>query len=160
MWEILAYAPLVILMTIASISDIKTKTIPDWISAIGIVLGFFLCPWTMLGPTQNGPWLSSLSGMTVGAGIFWMIRFSGSIAFKREAMGEGDLAIIAMIGSFLGWQACVVTLIASSPIGIAYALTFKDHELPYGPSLCLAALLTMIFWSHLSPPLAPFFQLW
>ena len=38
-----------------------------------------------------------------------VVRVLGSQVLRREAMGFGDVTLMAMIGAFLGWQAAVLT---------------------------------------------------
>ena len=46
----------------------------------------------------------------------------GSLALRREAMGFGDVTLMAMIGAFLGWQAAVLTFFLAPFFGLAHAL--------------------------------------
>lgn len=78
-------------------------------------------------------------------------RISGvleSVVIPREAMGFGDVKFLACIGAFLGWQAVLFTIFASSIIGcvagVAGILIARDKAksiLPFGPYLALAAAL-------------------
>ena len=51
--------------------------------------------------------------MAVGAAVIWTIRFIASVILKREAMGFGDVTLMAMIGAFLGWQAVIIVFFLS-----------------------------------------------
>ncbi len=51
-----------------------------------------------------------------------MIRVVGTFVFRREAMGSGDIHIMAMIGAFLGWQVAVVTPFLAAFVGLVPAL--------------------------------------
>ncbi len=66
-------------------------------------------------------------------------------------MGFGDVTLMAMIGAFLGWQPCLVIFFlapfAGLVVGVLRLILFRDKEIPYGPFLCLAALLTIVKWS-------------
>lgn len=81
----------------------------------------------------------------------------------REAMGLGDVKFMAAIGAFLGWQAVVFSLMASSIIGsvvgvgmIALGKKEAGVRLPYGPYIALAAVIWIFggqewwrwFWAH------------
>jgi len=55
-----------------------------------------------------------------------------------------------MIGSFLGWQRALITFFLAPffgvVIGIINLVSKKDHTIPYGPFLAIAALISM-FWT-------------
>ncbi len=97
--------------------------------------------------------LSSLAGMAAGGGMVWMIRLIGAFVLRREAMGFGDVTLMAMIGTFLGWQAVLLVFFIGPLFGLVPALTetlLRRHlqtPIPYGPFLCLGALTVMVFWS-------------
>jgi leader peptidase (prepilin peptidase) / N-methyltransferase len=68
------------------------------------------------------------------------------LILPREAMGLGDVKFMAAIGAFMGWQATLFSLLASSLIGAVVGVTlivFKKREwssrLPYGPYIAIAA---------------------
>lgn len=96
---------------------------------------------------------SSLIGLTVSAVLVWAIREGASRAMGREAMGFGDVTLMAMIGAWLGWQPSVLIFFMATFIGLTHGLIglvlHRDNELPYGPSLCLAAVLVVIAWRPL-----------
>lgn len=74
------------------------------------------------------------------------------VVIPREAMGFGDVKLIAAIGAFLGWEGVLFTVFSSSVIGfiagLAGILVSRDRSktiLPYGPYLALGAMLWMVF---------------
>jgi prepilin signal peptidase PulO-like enzyme (type II secretory pathway) len=94
--------------------------------------------------------LSALVGMAAAGGLVWMVRIIGAVALQREAMGFGDVTLIAMIGAFVGWQPCVMIFFlapfAGLVVGVLRLILFRDKEIPYGPFLCLATLFLIVFW--------------
>ena len=58
-------------------------------------------------------------------------------------MGFGDVTLMMMVGTFLGWQACLIAFFlapfAALVIGIAQFVLRRDDVIPYGPFLCLAS---------------------
>jgi prepilin signal peptidase PulO-like enzyme (type II secretory pathway) len=97
--------------------------------------------------------LSSLAGLAIGGGIVWIVRVLGSSVLGREAMGFGDVTLMAMIGAMLGWQAAVIVFFLAPLMGIVVGLTAwavrGQSEIPYGPFLCLAAMTTIVGWAAL-----------
>ena len=80
--------------------------------------------------------LKSVSGAALGMRI------------PREAMGAGDVWLMGMLGCWIGWQGLLFTLFAASLLALVWALITKlgaGKPMPFGPFLCLAALLYW-FW--------------
>lgn len=96
---------------------------------------------------------SGLVGLGVSAGLVWCIREGASRSLGREAMGLGDVTLMAMVGAWVGWQASVLTFFLAAFIGLAHGLVqlvrHRENELPYGPSLCLACAAVVVFWRPL-----------
>ena len=96
---------------------------------------------------------SALVGMAASGGIVWSTRAGASRALGREAMGLGDVTLMAMVGAWLGWQACVLTFFLATFLGLTHGLfqllRHRESELPFGPSLCLAAALVVVCWRPL-----------
>ena len=42
-------------------------------------------------------------GYLIGAAVVWGVRIFGSLAFGKEAMGLGDVHVLAAIGACMGW---------------------------------------------------------
>ncbi len=108
------------------------------------------------GKIDAGHWrslLSSLVGMAAGGAIVWAVRIIGTRALGQEAMGFGDVTLVAMIGAFLGWQPCLMLFFIAPFIGVLIALAqlivTRRTEIWYGPFLCAGALLTIVFWATL-----------
>ena len=95
--------------------------------------------------------LSAAVGMAAGGGLIWSVRIIGTAALKREAMGFGDVTLVAMIGTFLGWQSCLIIFflapMAGLVVGLLQVILFRDTEIPYGPFLCLAAVVVIVCWT-------------
>jgi leader peptidase (prepilin peptidase) / N-methyltransferase len=107
--------------------------------------------------------LSALVGMAAGGGVIWLVRILGSAALGREAMGFGDVTLMAMIGAFLGWQPCLVIFflapLAGLVVGLARWILRGRREIPYGPFLCLATLALIVGWGGIWREVSRFFEL-
>lgn len=94
--------------------------------------------------------LTSLVGMAVTGGLVWVVRKVGTAALGREAMGFGDVTLMMMIGTFVGWQAGVVIFfvspLAGLVVGVILLITKSDDVIPYGPFLCLGTLFVIVQW--------------
>jgi len=73
---------------------------------------------------------------------------ANEIVIPREAMGFGDVKLLAAIGAFLGWQATVFSIFLSSFAGSIVGLTLivlgkknLQGRIPYGPYIALGALV-------------------
>lgn len=130
-------------------SDLRW-VLPDWMDPY--FLNQPLPDWITAWPHLHG--LSvSLAGLLVGGGLTWVLRILGKWALRREAMGFGDVILMAMIGSFLGWQASVMVFFIAPMIALVVVVATwifrRDRELPFGPYLSLAALYVILDWQPL-----------
>jgi leader peptidase (prepilin peptidase)/N-methyltransferase len=95
--------------------------------------------------------LTSLVGMAAGGGLIWLVRIIGTNVLGREAMGFGDVTLVAMIGTFLGWQTCLMVFFLAPFFALGFGLMkvilHSEHEIPYGPFLCMATLVILLRWS-------------
>ena len=107
--------------------------------------------------------LSALVGLAACGGIIWAIRIIGSAVLRREAMGFGDVTLMAMIGAFLGWQTFPLVLFGAAitglVVGVIGLVLRHGPEIPYGPFLCLAALAVLVRWAALWEWMAPVYAL-
>jgi leader peptidase (prepilin peptidase)/N-methyltransferase len=74
------------------------------------------------------------------------------IVIPREAMGFGDVLLLAMIGSFLGWQAVLFTIVAGSVLGTVCAVVPRligraewGARIPFGPYLAAGAMIWLFY---------------
>jgi prepilin signal peptidase PulO-like enzyme (type II secretory pathway) len=105
--------------------------------------------WSIGGPHWAGLG-SGLAGIIIGGGLVWLVRILATAALRREAMGFGDVTLLAMIGAFLGWQAAVVVFflapLAAVAVAVGRLLLRGDTEIFFGPFLCLATAATVLGW--------------
>lgn len=120
-------------------------SMPGWLSSCVMFVG--VPGWMTAHPHLHGLCVA-LAGIVVGGGSVWAVRLVGFWALKREAMGFGDVMLMAMIGSFIGWQGTIIVFLLSllSAVIIAVPLWFiwRDRELPYGPYLSLGTLILLL----------------
>ncbi|MDI6758503.1 MAG: prepilin peptidase [Candidatus Omnitrophota bacterium] len=176
-YDLFFYIILVSSLIIASFIDIRYRIIPDEISVGGLVIGFVLSALKGLSlnpglkPQIAGfgfltwntkPILDSFLGIIIGGGIIYLTGVLFDLVYfkflkrppiqgETESIGGGDVKLLAMIGAFLGWQKAIFVFFIApffgAIIGIINLLAKKDHTIPYGPFLSLAALI-LIFWAE------------
>ena len=135
-----------------AVIDFHHRIIPDVITLPGIAAGALL---SALLPGMHGAsgWLQGLIasglGILVGGGFLWLLGVVAEFLLKKEAMGGGDVKLLAMIGAFIGVTGVAWTLFAGSLLGsvagIYYKLFAKEEQIPFGPFLGAAAVGYLFF---------------
>ncbi|MCC7011996.1 MAG: prepilin peptidase [Planctomycetes bacterium] len=129
---------------------------------------------------RAGALAGALAGIAVGAGVLYIVGLVGERAFRKEAMGFGDVKLLGAIGGFVGPGGALVALViasflgalvgvanivrlfafarsrararhASNRISTSYrAARQLGGEIPFGPYLALGSLPVLLYWSELS----------
>ena len=102
--------------------------------------------------------LGSVLGGLIGGFVVWLTRILGTLAFGREAMGMGDVDLMAAVGAALGAGPAIIAFFIAPFFGLALAvyLFFAGRrELPYGPYLSLATAAVMLFYCPIAQYLSP-----
>ncbi len=145
-------------------TDFERHILPDEFTLGGLVAGlvfaFFIPnePYfvSMLLSRYLGPRALSLSealfGAAVASGAIWLIGYLYGKFRGVDALGFGDVKMIAMVGAFLGLRGALETMIlgslAGSVIGVIYIrLARKDWRsfyIPFGSFLGIAGLAVVL----------------
>lgn len=134
-------------LTIIAFIDLNKQIVPDIISLPGIIIGFiisFFVPYISF--------VDSALGVVVGGGIILIIGLAGSVIFKKEAMGGGDVKLAAMIGAFLGWRYIIISLFLGFFLGalagillILSKIKSREDAIPFGPFIVLGSFITLLW---------------
>jgi len=135
--EMAFLAPAVVLGVIFTVISAGDSVIAGW--------------WSEIISTQK--WfaglLGSVFGFMIGAAVVWATRILGSLAFGREAMGLGDVHLMAAVGAVLGWIDPTIAFFVAPFFGLGWAIirlvAHRSREIPYGPFLSMATVVVMIF---------------
>lgn len=119
----------------------------------------FLFSWNCLPFAAEHPHLHgllvSLAGLIAGGGSVWLVRIAGFWILRQEAMGFGDVVLMAMVGAVIGWQPVIAVFFLAPVLAVFAALAAwlirRDREIPYGPWLSLATLLLLLAWPGVWP---------
>jgi len=105
--------------------------------------------WSQGGTHWHGL-LTGLVGLAIGGGTIWAVRLVAGAAMGEEAMGFGDVTLMAMIGAIVGWQATGVAFfiapLTSIFIVLIAVITTGQRATPFGPYLCAGTVVTVLFW--------------
>lgn len=99
-------------------------------------------------------WLAVLSGVLlgylIGGGLVWGVRILGSLAFGKEAMGLGDVHLMAGVGACVGWIDPTVAFFVAAFLALVWEVLRRvvvrrgSGTLPYGPHLAVATVLVVV----------------
>ncbi len=148
---------------VTDVPDGQGEAWPVWLNpVIGLAGGGGILAAWLAGGDHWAGLVSALVGLAVAAGMIWAVRAGASRALGREAMGFGDVTLMAMAGAWLGWQACLLACVLAVFIGLAHGLVqlvrHAESELPFGPSLCLGLAAVVIAWRPVWAAAAPQFE--
>ncbi len=139
-------------LVVASFIDLRFREIPDIITLPGIILGLCLAALypPLMGKSGNlSSLLDSFLGVIAGGGSIFITGLIGKFIFKKDAMGFGDVKLLAMIGAFIGWKLAIFTFFLApffgSIAGIPLKIKRGESDIPYGPHLSLAAFVAILY---------------
>lgn len=133
-------------------TDWDHHLLPDAITLTGFVAGIAAAAFNPFLPGDGGwgrTW-ASLLGAALGSGILWSIGAVWKRLRGVDAMGLGDVKMMAMVGAFTGPAGVLFTLFAASIVGAAVGVaripfrggSLRD-ELPFGCFLAPAAMAAL-----------------
>jgi len=143
-----------------SLIDYRSRIIPDELSLSLVAIGL---AFSFINPFLDGTlWIKFLKSLGSGLGggiLMFLLAYSGEKAFKKEALGGGDVKLIAASGVILGWIGIVGPLFVGSLTGGLTAIILlmakkkrMGETLPFGPFLSLGIYLTCLFPGILNFP--------
>ncbi len=143
---------------------LRREPLTWWIAGLGMVgSAAIFGVWQFSPPSAWAGLFTAMVGMAVSGGMIWLVRVISSRVLEREAMGFGDVTLMAMVGAFIGWQASLITFFlapfAGLLVGIVQWFLHRDNEIPYGPFLCLGAAFVVVCWAGVWQSAEPYFAL-
>ncbi len=106
--------------------------------------------WNPLGDWRPTWGLATaVTGFVIGGAIGWLARIGFTLLFGKEALGMGDVHILAAAGAVAGWPVAFLGFFLAAPLAllaiVVIHLRRQSRALPYGPWLALAFLLAGVF---------------
>ncbi len=158
-WFLLIYFVFVSSLIVITFIDFEFQIIPDGITLPGIplalIFGSAILPDPFLRANLLG-FKASISGVLLGGGLFYVIAIAGTAALKRDALGGGDIKMMALVGGILGWKGVILTTFLGSLLGSIIGVSLilikgkeKGSKIPFGPYLSLGAVLSLLMGQEL-----------
>lgn len=150
--EFYAGAVFVSLLLAVTVTDFETGLIPDMLSIPGMIAGLAMATLfpVLMEKTfwYEGLGFSALGLLGAGA-VLYATALLGDLIFRKESMGGGDIKLLAMMGSFLGFQKALMAFFFSPFLAIPFALYMKvvkkSETFPFGPFLALAGAIFFVY---------------
>lgn len=138
-------------LVMIALADLKFSIIPDELVIVAAILAVI----PRLAPRYDGQSLFEYLGVPVlgalvGAGLILAINLIGRLIYKKDALGMGDLKLMAACGILCGPTWIIVAfLIGVLAAGICFAIFMVagkmsgDQYRPLGPFLVFGVLFTI-----------------
>jgi leader peptidase (prepilin peptidase) / N-methyltransferase len=143
-----------------TVIDLRHYLIPDLLNYPGLALGIAasLLPGGLT-------WSESLLGAGLSGGFLFGVGFIAEKLLKKEAMGLGDVKLLAMTGALFGLSTSLLGLLFAAVLGTVLGLPLmwfgrlnEQRHLPFGPFICVGVLIAAVagepllnwYWSLLN----------
>jgi leader peptidase (prepilin peptidase)/N-methyltransferase len=129
------------LLLALSVIDLRYKAVPDSLSLPTLILAL-----------ASPEILPKLQYALLFAGGFALLRIFITAVIKREAMGEADIIIAAIIGAMLGIPLGLVAIYLSAlfALPVFFIVSKRGYELPFIPFLALGLFIAYLFNEQIS----------
>ncbi|MDQ3697181.1 MAG: prepilin peptidase [Gemmatimonadota bacterium] len=149
------------------LTDAEHMEIPDGFTVFGFLTGLIGAAAATrtgeLGPFAD--FMGALLGACAGAGAIAIVKWLGEVVLKREAMGFGDITLMAFVGAHLGTARSLVTIFLGALLGALLTVplvtaawwlnrrrgvSVESPEIPFGIFLAPAAFIALLWWTQLA----------
>ena len=189
----LVYSVVLSALLVATVVDFACFEIPDSVSIGGMVAAPLAClgvpalhEHTALARALAGEQgvdgiaalAGGLAGMAVGGGMLWLIGWVGAKAYGTDAMGFGDVKLLAAGGGFVGPGGALAALMVAAGVASLFGVgnmarflwvsraraaargrrdawgrsirvaRIAGRYLPFGPFLALGIGIVLLHWEH------------
>jgi prepilin signal peptidase PulO-like enzyme (type II secretory pathway) len=145
------------------LTDAMEYVIPDGFTAFGLVWALVMA-FVAVFVNETSPFASlydSLIGACAAAGAVAIAGWLGEMVLKKEAMGFGDVTLMAMVGAHLGVARGLMTIFLGAALGAVGSLVivfpiawlrsrragkeFEPPLVPFGVFLAPAAMVALLW---------------
>ncbi|ALP37982.1 hypothetical protein ASL14_19110 [Paenibacillus sp. IHB B 3084] len=137
MGDFFIWIPMLIMLGIATYTDLRWRIIPDKLVVMG--LSYFLVLRLLYA---DQPYINYLIGIVAGAGVLYVFALC-----RPGSFGGGDIKLLAVVGAAMGWQGSLIFLWIM--LGIAGLFTVvlwrkRKLELPLVPFFLVANFVFLV----------------
>ena len=150
-----------------AVTDLKKYLIPDGFTVFGLVwvIATAIASLFVGGGEPFAGAYDALLGACVGAGAIAIAGWLGEVALRKEAMGFGDVTLMAMVGAAVGPNRALITIFLGALIGavvflaVVYPISyvraralkkaFEPPLVPFGVFLAPAAVVALLWGDRL-----------
>ncbi len=150
-WQTLSLLLFMFLMLIASAIDCKKLFIPDQVVFFTLFLGLFGSCFRLFVNSEQ-----AIYGSIAGYLLLFVVAKVFKMVAKIDGLGEGDLMLLAAIGTWTGIEGILHVVLIASMLGLIYGIFFlkitkKNYRtpIPFGPFLSFAGFITILYKSKL-----------
>src|SRR4051794_32216604 len=133
-------ASLVVMLGVVTVSDLRTRLVPDGPLVVSLVLALGICG--ILAPAELPERLAA------GAGAAGFLLAAALV--RPDGMGLGDVKLAGLLGVYLGADVVVALVAAFAAGSIAGLLLLARHgwaarrrTIPFAPFLAVGALMAV-----------------
>ena len=150
-------------LLLLSVIDAQQMILPDEVTLPGLQLGVVVSFFYPALHGQMNRWAGlwqAVFGALVGAGLImvmnqvgrWIFRTKLARLGEEEAVGFGDVKLMAMVGAFIGWKKTLLVILLLGPlfgslVGLVLKYRFGRDLIPYGPFLAIGTMVA-VFWGE------------
>jgi leader peptidase (prepilin peptidase)/N-methyltransferase len=153
--EFMAFSFLMSILIAVFFIDLDHMIIPNGLVITGLIAGGILFLFNLkygFDFYQDTSWWNPIVGMFSSSVLLTIIALVGSIIYKSEAMGGGDLKIFLPIGIFLGWKMALIALFIAviisgipSMVLVIIKKANRKTTIPFGPFIVVGTFVTILF---------------
>jgi len=153
--DLLMNMALVSLLIVISFIDFKQLVIPNGLIISLLIIGVIQLAVTIFTGTF-GYWTDYVIGFFAGGLPLLLIGLLATYIFKKEALGGGDIKLMAASGLIIGWKLVITSyligVVVGAIVGIILLATKKKKrgdEIPFGPFLSFGILISVFCGNEL-----------
>lgn len=143
-----------VILGVLSLIDLRRGILPDKLVLAFLLTGaafHYVTHFLYAGPPDM------LAGALLGGGLLFAVRLGANFLYKQDALGLGDVKLLAAAGAWLGPHHVAIAIIAGALAGLAHGLglaakakkakkrvNLKTFSLPAGPGFAAGIVIAGI----------------